>query len=116
MLLKWLDVHIHCAIALAPGSLGTYAGPTKSNVVKGFVADGMAEQEFAPMGAKQEFAPMGTVVAGGAAEQEFAPMGAVQASPAVVQATPAVVQATPAVVVGTAATPAVVVVDKSGYA
>ena len=94
MVLKWLDVHIHCAIALAPGTMDTYAGPTKSNVVKGVAAGGAAEQEFAPMG---------TVVAGGAAEQEFAPMGAVQATPTIAQ--PTIVQAVPAVVV----------VDKSGY-
>jgi len=90
--LKWLDVHIHCAIALAPGTLDTYAGPPKGNVVKGVAAGGAAEQEFAPMGtvvaggaAEQEFAPMGTVVAGGAAEQEFAPMGTVVAGGAAEQ-------------------------------
>jgi len=120
--LKWLDVHIYCAIALAPGTMDTYAGPSKGNVVKGVAAGGAAEQEFAPMGtvvaggaAEQEFAPMGTVVAGGAAEQEFAPMGAVQATPTIVQ--PTIVQAAPAVVQPAVvqAAPAVVVVDKSGY-
>jgi len=118
VVLKWLEVHVHCAIALAPGSMATYTGPQQGAVkataaTATVVASGAAEQEFAPVGA---------VVAGGAAEQEFAPVGTViNAAPAptvVVGAAQPV--AVSAAVVGAAqpvqATPTVVVVDKTGYA
>ena len=93
-MLKWLDVHVHCAIALAPGTMSTYSGPKQGAAV---AATAPVVVVAAHGAAEQEFAPVGTVVAhNGAAEQEFAPVGTVveanaTAAPMAVQ--PEVVQA-----------------------
>jgi len=102
VVLKWLDVHIHCAIALAPGSVSTYSGP-QQGATSG-PANATVTVVAAHGAAEQQFAPVGTVVAhsGGAAEQEFAPVGT---------ATAAVVQ--PQVVTAVAQAPVRVTADKA---